>query len=994
MVVVLYTLIGSHHNFISRMRTALSAAAAFMIGLQCVAAQPLAAHPRPHRLIVKARQGVTSEQLDRLQENRRTLKRLNGLGKMRVVQLDPSEGMDQALKRFRASGLVEFAEPDYPLRASIVPNDPHFTSGFQWSLRNSSTGRDIHASEGWDILNSASDVIVAVVDSGILYTHEDLAANMWRNPGELPNNGNDDDGNGIVDDVYGINAVNGSGDPMDDGDHGTHVAGIIGGVGNNGKGITGVAWNVKLMACKFLDSDGYGYTSDAIESIDYARRMGAQVINASFGGEEYSNALFQAIQSARNAGIIFVTAAGNEQMNIDQYEVYPACYSLDNIVVVGGSTRSDTFDSSYSNFGVGNVDLFAPGTTVYSTWGDSDNSYKSETGTSMASPHVAGAVALMKARFTNLTSSQIISRLLASVDVLPAFSDRCKTGGRLNLGKALGPNPWANFTASTWIGEPPLTVSFTNLSLGEVQSYAWDFGDGSATLSEPHPSHVFTRPGDFTVRLTAVGTNGQTNSLSQVVRVVSNYQVVPEGYSWISPSGMNRISLTDNGVSPAQALPFSFAFFGVPQSSLYIGANGILGFSADGLANRDNFAMPNSAAPNGIIAPFWDDLNPGAAGAAVYAGTIGTEPNRRFVVTWLNVPRVANSALMSFQAILEEGSEDIVFQYRQVDGGRSATVGVENLSGNTAALHSHNGSPYLLANSSALRIERKEFRFLSVKQSSLDFEVVQGAASPSLTLDLQNTGNTQLDWSISSESGWLIPSTPSGSLNAAEGAQVQIQLTSEALALEPGVHEAILNVSNTSDGEGSIDVPVTINIQSGISTLEFTSATETQFTGGLGGPFAPGAVEVILRNSGTASLQWSGTPTDNWILVTPESGELAAGESASVMVGISTHANLLADGAYTGSVQFVNLAAPDTQTFSQPVQLQINARLDSSSIEVLDGEFRAEIAAAQPGTYAVEYSVDLVQWETLTTAPAQNGAVSFVDPITPGLHRFYRLRLL
>ncbi|MGZ8921250.1 MAG: S8 family peptidase, partial [Limisphaerales bacterium] len=334
---------------------------------------------------------------------------------MSVLQLGPNEKMEQALERFQASDLVEFAEPDHLLRASVVPNDPHFASGLQWSLRNSTSGRDIHAVEGWDILSSAPNIIVAVIDSGIRYTHQDLASNMWRNPGEIPGNGVDDDNNGLVDDVFGINAVNDTGNPMDDGDHGTHVAGIIGAVGNNGIGIAGVAWNVKLMACKFLDSDGYGFTSDAVQAIDYARQNGAQVINASFGGEEYSSALFSAIQSARAAGIIFVAAAGNEERNIDTYPAYPASYNLDNIIVVGGSTRTDTFDHTYSNYGATDVDLFAPGTAVYSTWGSSDSAYLSNTGTSMAAPHVAGAVALMKARYTNLTSSQIINRLLASV---------------------------------------------------------------------------------------------------------------------------------------------------------------------------------------------------------------------------------------------------------------------------------------------------------------------------------------------------------------------------------------------------------------------------------------------------------------------------------------------------------------------------------------------------------------------------------------------------
>src|SRR5687768_7820451 len=391
---------------------------------EAVAAEPrsLKKDAPPDRLIFKPKADVTAEQLKHLQGNRRLLKRFERLGKISVMQLDNGESLEQAIDRLNASGLVEFVEPDYPLRTSVVPNDPHFSSGLQWPLRNSTAGKDISASAGWDILNSANDIIVAVVDTGIRYTHEDLAANMWRNPGEIAGNNFDDDGNGVIDDIHGVNAITGSGNPMDDGDHGTHVAGIIGAVGNNGKGITGVAWSVKLMACKFIGSDGFGFTSDAVSAIDYAIDEGADVINASFGGGGYSNALFAAIQRARAAGIIFVAAAGNEQLNIDSFPMYPASYSLDNIVVVGATTRSDAFDASYSNFGANGVDLFAPGTSVYSTWGSGDTAYRSETGTSMAAPHVAGAAALMRARYTNLTTGEIINRLMASVDELPGLS--------------------------------------------------------------------------------------------------------------------------------------------------------------------------------------------------------------------------------------------------------------------------------------------------------------------------------------------------------------------------------------------------------------------------------------------------------------------------------------------------------------------------------------------------------------------------------------------
>lgn len=992
-VVPLYHLLKAQFNVIRLGRAIGAFTAIFFLISQPFAAQEVRIHRAP-RLIIQPKAGVTQAQIDALQERHRTLKNLNAPGRMRLVELDPSERLEQALQRFRGSDLVEFAEPDHLLRSTVTPNDPHFANGNQWSLRNGSTGRDISAVTAWDVARYASNIVVAIVDSGIRYTHEDLAPNMWRNPGEIPGNGQDDDENGLVDDVHGINTVIGTGNPMDDADHGTHVAGIIGAVGDNGKGITGVAWNVKLMACKFLAADGFGFTSDAVEAIDYARRMGAHVINASFGGEEYSQALFNAIQQARNAGIIFVAAAGNEQLNTDAVPMYPASYGLDNIIVVGGSTDADTFDSSYSNYGVNSVDLFAPGTDIYSTWGSSDTAYQYSTGTSMAAPHVAGAAALMMARFTNLTSAQIISRILASVDVRSSFNNRCKTGGRFNLRKALGPDPWANFGASAWMGEPPLSVSFSNLSIGNITSQSWDFGDGSDPTDAASPSHVFSKPGEYDVRLTVVGSNGESDTVIQKVRVVSNYQFRSEPYSWVSHTGMTKLTLTDNGVSAAQNIPFSFPFYGVAQNSIRISANGLLGFSADGLSSGGNVSLPSANAPNGIIAPFWEDLNPSNPVAGVYVGTVGSAPNRRFVATWLNVPRVANGALMSFQAILEEASGEMVFQYRTTDGGRSATIGVENYAADIGAQYLFNGSPRTVANSTALRVGRKIFRYLTVKQSKLNFDVAPGSSLPALVLDLENVGNTNLNFSVESSSPWLSISSGSGSLTGGEKRQLEVQLTPAALALPSGNYDASLEVQNTTDGGGNVSLPVSIQVQGGAAVLEFTPGMEIQFTGGVGGPFQPEDLSVELRNSGSVPLEWSSSPSASWMRATPSSGTIDPGQSITVSVGISTNAALLTEGTYDGSIQFRNNAAPDTQSFPQSVHLLINGRVESSSIQILDGEFRAEITAPQPGDYAVEYSLDLTTWQTLTTAPTQNGAVSFSDPLEAGTQRFYRLRRL
>jgi subtilisin family serine protease len=273
---------------------------------------------------------------------------------------------------------------------------------------------------------------------------------MWLNPDEIPENDKDDDNNGYVDDIHGINAITGSGDPADDEGHGTHVAGIVGAAGNNGTGVAGVAWRVQIMACKSHDINGEGITSDAIECVDYAIAEGAHIINASWGFTAPSTPLHDAIRVAGNHGIIFVACAHNAHSDIDDDSVraprYPAANDTDNIVSVAATTEIDAL-ASYSDFGLVRVDLGAPGGGVPPEPGSVIMStclptprcglYCWRGGTSMATPHVSGAFALMKAQFPNESYLQLINRLFSSVDPLPALSGKCQTGGRLNLHKAL-----------------------------------------------------------------------------------------------------------------------------------------------------------------------------------------------------------------------------------------------------------------------------------------------------------------------------------------------------------------------------------------------------------------------------------------------------------------------------------------------------------------------------------------------------------------------------
>ena len=358
--------------------------------------------------------------------------------------------------------------------AATSPDDPIF--GWLWGLHNTgqtapdgvagTADADIDAPEAWDIQTGSSSVVVGVIDTGVQYTHPDLAPNMWVNPGETPGNGIDDDGNGYIDDVHGINCITGSGNPMDDHGHGTHVAGTIGAVGDNGAGLTGVNWNVEIMALKFLNSSGSGSVADAIECLNYAVMMknlygvNVRVTNNSWtcgGAPCFSQSLSNAITAARAADQLFVAAAGNDNNDNDSNPYYPASYTQDNVIAVAASTKSDG-RASFSNYGASSVDLAAPGVSIVSTYPTSGYAYTS--GTSMASPHVAGVAALLMAEYPAESALQVRDRILDNVDTKSAWSGLVATGGRLNAYNAItagiDPGPsfvWyfaEGFTGSGW----------------------------------------------------------------------------------------------------------------------------------------------------------------------------------------------------------------------------------------------------------------------------------------------------------------------------------------------------------------------------------------------------------------------------------------------------------------------------------------------------------------------------------------------------------------
>jgi len=403
---------------------------------------------------------------------------------------------EKTLEELNKSPNIEYAEPDYLFYIdSTIPNDPSFDE--LWGLHNTgqtggSADADIDAPEAWDLTTGSSNVIVAVIDSGVDYNHEDLNANMWTNSGEIPDNGIDDDDNGYVDDYYGINAITDSGDPMDDHGHGTHCSGTIAAVGDNGIGVVGVCWTAKIMALKCFNSEGKATTSDEIECIEYAINKDAHIMSNSWGGYGFSRALEDAVVSSYAAGILFIASAGNDGVSNDEYPHYPSSYNWDNVIAV---TATDSSDDQYYNYGHYSVDVAAPGKSIYSTL--PDNSYASLSGTSMATPHVSGLAALIKSYDSTLSWSDIKSRILSAADQKDSLQGKCLTGGRINAYNSLTAE---DISFSLNIQSSPDTNAYIEVSPNDLNSE----GDGYTNFTRLYSPWTW-------VTLTADATNNGRN---------------------------------------------------------------------------------------------------------------------------------------------------------------------------------------------------------------------------------------------------------------------------------------------------------------------------------------------------------------------------------------------------------------------------------------------------------------------------------------------------
>lgn len=370
-----------------------------------------------------------------------------------VSEID-KEKVKEICQEIASAEELSYCEPNYELKALATPNDTNFNS--LWGLQ-SSNGMDIDASAAWDLHTGSDNVVVAILDTGVDYSHPDLSGNIWSNPSESLN-GIDDDGNGYIDDIHGINAINSSGNPMDDNGHGSHVAGTIGASGNNNKGVVGVNWRTQMIGVKFLGANGSGSLLNAIKGLKYLvklRSKGVNIvaINNSWGGGGYSQALYDAIDETNQAGIVFVAAAGNESADNDSLPHYPSDYDLPNILSVAAIDKNGNL-ASFSNYGATSVDIAAPGVNILST--TPGNHYNSYSGTSMATPHVSGAITLLSSYNPSLTMLELRNRVIESGKGLSSLTGVVSSGRLLNVARML-----AGITAPVPIPQQPIDFEYS-----------------------------------------------------------------------------------------------------------------------------------------------------------------------------------------------------------------------------------------------------------------------------------------------------------------------------------------------------------------------------------------------------------------------------------------------------------------------------------------------------------------------------------------------------
>ena len=660
-------------------------------------------------------------------KSERKIKSVDGL---KLVVLPDGLSLDAALESYRNNPNVEYVELDSVVKA-LSTNDTSYDQ--LWGLNNTgqlvngtsgTVDADINIPEAWTNGGStgSNSVVIAVIDSGVKYNHPDLQANMWVNPNEIVN-GVDDDGNGYIDDIYGINAITNSGDPMDDNNHGTHVAGTIAAVGNNSVGITGINQQAKIVACKFLSVSGSGTTSDALKCMDYLydlKQSGVNIVlsNNSWGGGGGSQAMEDAIDRHRQAGILFVAAAGNDGTDNDTSPHYPSNYFKANMISVAATDQNDA-KAGFSNYGRRSVHVGAPGVNILSTI--TGDSYSYLQGTSMAAPHVAGLIALLKAQDPSLDWKALKNLTIASGTQLGSLSTNTVSGRRI---RAWDNNGTGAMTCTSQTVQSQLhpqigtasKVEGTKLGLA-LLNIDCDSPAGTTVVSTSGPAVV----GDITLQDDGLGFDEEAGD-----GIYSSYWTAPStagSYTLTFASGQtvavtvtsNTSTLTpyrqpvaitpnlrtegsipfysiaDNGyLGIGSPYPIPFGGYSPGYTSIYSISNGIVTFTIPSLAQMSS--ATNAEMPSDIfaeaIAAFWDDLDTytvaGVRGWSWY-DPFNPSPNGETIIEWKATHNsVGGSDNILVQLVLKPTTSDIEIHYSDTlfgnadyDNGKSASIGIQ-----------------------------------------------------------------------------------------------------------------------------------------------------------------------------------------------------------------------------------------------------------------------------------------------------------------------------
>lgn len=726
------------------------------------------------------------------------------------VAVDEAMAMTDVLTTLNADPAILYAEPNYVVRSTVIPDDPSYSQ--LWGMPK------IEAPSAWDRETGDRKIVVAVIDTGVDYNHPDLAANMWKNPGEIPGNGVDDDGNGWVDDVYGWDFINKDNDPMDDHSHGTHCAGTVGAVGNNGVGVVGVVWEVSIMALKFLSSGGSGSIADGVECILYATKNKAHLTSNSWGGGGYTQAMKDAIDAADAANIAFVAAAGNSNNNNDSSPFYPATYTSPNVISVLASDQSDN-KASFSSYGRTTVDIGAPGVGTYST--EPGNRYGSKSGTSMATPHVSGACALLLSVNPRLTVAEYKQILMDSSD--PIFPGLVLSGGRMNVYKAL------QEVRSSWLEVAP--ESITGIQPGsasdlEVTVYSEGLapgvynGDIKITSNDPrNPSNdvavTLIVPDGLTMTpataLESSGRKGGPFSVTNGLYLLINYATNEIAWQAISTQDWVTLSTT-GGVLAAGGSTTIGVNINENAGALKVGQYAdtlVIRRPATGIEDRRSIKLDVYVTPEIQVNPL----------SLAVTSRLGQTISRTVNV---GNETFADGELSFIAEVVGPIGTNGGFRIKSEIDWLSVTPGsVTNLlGGNTTNLIAVFDAGNLDAGTYVAEIlldsnDRRTPRVTipvtytilpeDLKVGPVDGFIADGPEGgpfvpPSTVYGITNNGSAPLTWTVSHGADWLDVFPTNGLLMAGADEQVTVSLNTQASILPPGTYTNTLVFSNQISG--------------------------------------------------------------------------------------------------------------------------------------------------------------------------------------------------